>query len=217
MNGSIIIGSKDSTNLRIQSTVGQNIPVLFGSDYHEQQKKKYKRSDKLQKIVDIIVNDKLFGEIDSFFKESLLKFKAHPIDDPMFVQTEFDEYCDAQEQVDTIFLDKNELQQRSMIALAKCGDLSCDNSIITLCEKVWSIKAVEVPNPTLAPGLRVRSHSYLHLQEGSLERGEDSYNSNMFNLEETGHIGENGSMNSKGDSVDKLIKAGKNQLNKSEN
>jgi len=30
MNGCLLLGSRDSTNLRIQSTLGENIIVLFG-------------------------------------------------------------------------------------------------------------------------------------------------------------------------------------------
>ena len=132
--------------------------------------------------------------------------------DKMRICSDFDEYCKAQEQVDRIFLDKKELCKRSLTAIAKCGDLSCDNSIVQYCQQVWSIKSVEVPNPALNPVLRVRSHSYLHLQEGSLERGDESYSSNMFNLEEHGRV-DNHSLDSRGDSVDKLYN--KSRENKS--
>jgi hypothetical protein len=51
----------------------------------------------------------------------------------------------------------------------------------------------------------VRSHSYLHLQEsGSLERGDESYHSNMFNLEE-GKGGPDIESRS-GESLDKIYK-----------
>jgi glucan phosphorylase len=30
MNGSILLGSRDSTNLRISNTLGENVAVLFG-------------------------------------------------------------------------------------------------------------------------------------------------------------------------------------------
>ena len=56
---------------------------------------------------------------------------------------------------------------------------------MSYCQNVWDIKSVEVPNPSLNPVQRVRSHSYLHLQESaSLERGDESYHSNMLNLED---------------------------------
>ena len=97
-----------------------------------------------------------------------------------------------------------------MTALARCGDLSCDNSIVSYCQIVWNIKSVEVPNPSLNPVHRVRSHSYLHLQEsGSLERGDESYHSNMFNLEENvKNVGADlGSGDSRsGESLDKIYK-----------
>lgn len=35
MNGSILIGSKDATNLRIENCLGQNIVLMFGRDYFE--------------------------------------------------------------------------------------------------------------------------------------------------------------------------------------
>lgn len=83
--------------------------------------------------------------------------------DEYFIMTDYDSYCEAQQEVDRIFLDQNELCKRSLTALAKCGDLSCDKSIVTYCQQVWNIKSVEVPNPSLNPVMRVRSHSYLHL------------------------------------------------------
>ena len=36
MNGSILIGSRDSTNLRIERNLGDNIVLLFGQDYYSQ-------------------------------------------------------------------------------------------------------------------------------------------------------------------------------------
>ena len=49
------------------------------------------------------------------------------------------------------------------------------------------MKAVEVPNPSLNPVQRLRSHSHLHLQEsGSLEPVTESYHSNMFDLADNG-------------------------------
>lgn len=37
MNGSILLGSKDSTNQRIESLMGDGTTLLFGSDYYQQQ------------------------------------------------------------------------------------------------------------------------------------------------------------------------------------
>ena len=126
-------------------------------------------------------------------------------DDQYLIQTDFDSYCEAQNKIDEIFKSPAELSRRSLTALAKCGDLSADKSIVQYCQSVWNIKSVEVPNPSLNPGLRVRSHSYLHLQEsGSLERGDESYHSNMFNLDDVkdniqtrgmGDVGDNSNNN----------------------
>jgi len=93
-------------------------------------------------------------------------------------------------------MDKNELCRRSLTALSKCGDLSCDKSIVSYCQSVWSIKSIEVPSPSLNPVNRIRSHSYLHLQDSAdMLRDEESYHSNMFNrsnnmfdMDDTGKI-----------------------------
>ena len=72
-----------------------------------------------------------------------------------------------------------------MTALSKCGDFSCDQSVISFCQNVWKIKSVEVPNPATNPVQRIRSHNYLHLQDsGSLAGGEDSYTPSMQKLDE---------------------------------
>ena len=103
----------------------------------------------------------------------------------MNIHANYDSYCSAQAKADQIFQDPAELCRRTITALAKCGDLSCDKSIVQYCQNVWSVKAVEVPNPSLNPVQRVRSHSYLHLQESaSLDRGDDSYHSHSINLDE---------------------------------
>ena len=34
MNGSLLVGSRDSTNTRIENTLGDNICLLFGQSYH---------------------------------------------------------------------------------------------------------------------------------------------------------------------------------------
>ena len=83
--------------------------------------------------------------------------------DPGNIQANYDPYIQVQDQIDQIFVNPSELCKRSITMIAKCGDLSCDNSIVQYCSDVWQIKSVEVPNPSLSAVQRVKSHSYLHL------------------------------------------------------
>ena len=71
MNGSILLGSRDSTNLRIQETLGENVAVLFGQNYYEMQVKKCKQSDKVLGVIQEIIKGKLFGPIDNLLVEHL--------------------------------------------------------------------------------------------------------------------------------------------------
>jgi len=63
MNGSLILGSKDSTNLRIHATLGENVAVLFGSNYYEHRNHNFKKGEKLTKVVDALIKGKKFGQI----------------------------------------------------------------------------------------------------------------------------------------------------------
>jgi hypothetical protein len=33
MNGTLILGSRDATNIRVESSLGENVAILFGKDY----------------------------------------------------------------------------------------------------------------------------------------------------------------------------------------
>ena len=180
--------------------------VLFGSNYYEHRSYKYIKSIKLSQVVEALIVSKSFGPIGKSLADFIREIDSP--DDKTQIQADFDSYCQAQDQIDSIFEDSNELCRRSITALSKCGDLSCDKSIITYCERVWSIKAVEVPNPATNPVHRVRSHSYLHLQEsGSLERDDESYHSNMFNFDDGKGPTEGHSHDSRsGQSFDKIYK-----------
>jgi hypothetical protein len=65
-----------------------------------------------------------------------------------------------------------------------------------------------VPNPSTNPVHRIRSHNYLHLQDSnSLERGDESYHSNMFNFDENGKNVDSNSHNSRSrESYDNILK-----------
>jgi hypothetical protein len=130
------------------------------------------------------MDEKIFGEIGSKLRDYFEDIRTQK-NDPINIHANYDSYCAAQAKADQIFQDPAELCRRTITALARCGDLSCDKSIVQYCQNVWSVKAVEVPNPSLNPVQRVRSHSHLHLQESaSLERGDDSYHSHMINLDD---------------------------------
>lgn len=150
MNGSIVLGSRDATNTRIENTVGEDTVLLFGLTYQQQANKEYRKSEEFLNLIDKVINKKHFGEIHSPLKDVIQKMSNFE-SDVSFVQSDFDSYCEVQDKIDTIFMDQDQFCKRSLTALAKCGDLSCDNSIVSYCQDVWNIKSVEVPNPSLNP------------------------------------------------------------------
>ena len=65
MNGSILIGSRDATNLRIEKCLGQNIVLMFGKDYFERKDQASRtQSSSYRQIIEIMTKQKMFGKID---------------------------------------------------------------------------------------------------------------------------------------------------------
>jgi glycogen phosphorylase len=56
MNGSILVGSRDATNLRIEKCLGKDVCLLFGKTYFEQATSTPSKSVALQSIIDSIVH-----------------------------------------------------------------------------------------------------------------------------------------------------------------
>ncbi len=73
MNGSILVGSRDATNTRIENTLGEDIALLFGKTYQQQANGEYQKSKVFQELVDKVVHKKLFGEVQQPLKDEILK------------------------------------------------------------------------------------------------------------------------------------------------
>ena len=104
--------------------------VLFGSNYYEHRSYKYIKSIKLSQVVEALIVSKSFGPIGKSLADFIREIDSP--DDKTQIQADFDSYCQAQDQIDSIFEDSNELCRRSITALSKCGDLSCDNRLLRI-------------------------------------------------------------------------------------
>ena len=91
MNGSILLGSKDSTNLRIHHTLGENVAVLFGANYYEHRNYTYKKCDKLSQVVQAMLVSKLFGPVGQQLADFVKEIDS-PYDKTQ-IQADFDSYC----------------------------------------------------------------------------------------------------------------------------
>jgi len=70
MNGSLLLGSRDATNMRIDNLLGKDVVVLFGMTYYDHlQCDNNKRSPLVEKITNVILNDKIFGNVDPLLKD----------------------------------------------------------------------------------------------------------------------------------------------------
>ena len=131
MNGTLIIGSRDATNLRIEKCFGKDVCLLFGKTYFEHIQNSFENSGALKSIIEEIVHNQSFGEVDSDLKAYLISIESEH--DSMHIRDDFVSYCEAQDKADQVFLDPAELCRRSLTSLANCANLSCDESIVTYC------------------------------------------------------------------------------------
>ena len=95
MNGSLLLGSKDSTNLRIQNTLGENVAVLFGLNYYEHEEGSLAKSQQLKDIVNFVLTTSNFGNLSNnsrMYFQQLLTAK-----DPDYIHADFDSYLKGQE------------------------------------------------------------------------------------------------------------------------
>lgn len=94
MNGSLVVGSRDATNLRIERTLGENVCLLFGKNYFEHQSTTSQKSEALRSTIRSLVENKAFGSIDGELADYLTSIGNNK--DDGHVQDDFDSYCAAQ-------------------------------------------------------------------------------------------------------------------------
>ena len=152
MTGSLIIGTRDGANIEIAKEVGEQNVFFFGHDVRNverlREEMKFKKWDfigkPLRRVFDTILNN-TFGDT-SFMKDYINNILGG--NDFFLVCLDFYQYLEAQEKVDSTYLDKNSWYSKCIETICKMGFFSSDRSINEYAEKIWNIEPVEVPKPS---------------------------------------------------------------------
>ncbi len=142
MNGAVTIGTLDGANVEIRNQVGEDNFFLFGKTedrLDEMRQEGYHPQDfigpKLQEVIDLIQCGHFSGGDRYMFKPLLDNLIYH---DPFFVLADFDDYVDAQDEVNNRWTNREEWNRMSLLNTARSGFFSSDRSIRDYCQTIWN-------------------------------------------------------------------------------
>ncbi|ARK29122.1 Glycogen phosphorylase [Halalkalibacter krulwichiae] len=153
MNGALTIGTLDGANVEIRELVGDENIFTFGltSDevFRYQQAGEYRARDyynndrRLRNVMDLLVNQH-FSDDDVEFKDIFYSLLYN--NDEYFVLRDFDNYTEAQNNVQETYQQQSDWLQKSIINIAYSGNFSSDRTIQEYAEEIWQIKPTKIGN-----------------------------------------------------------------------
>ncbi len=146
LNGALTIGTLDGANIEIREEVGAENFFLFGLTSEEidaarrsgyQPAHYYEREDELRRALDMIAGGAFSPAQPGLFAPIRQALLEHG--DPYFVLADYRAYVTAQEQVDRLFVDRDEWTRRSILNVARMGRFSSDRAIREYASEIWGI------------------------------------------------------------------------------
>ncbi|KPL17399.1 MAG: maltodextrin phosphorylase [Bacteroides sp. SM23_62] len=150
LNGALTIGTLDGANIEIKDAVGADNIFIFGLTAQEVKDKReqgyqpkivYDSNPELKMTVDMIAEGYFSDRDKDLFKpitDTLLN------GDYYMILADFDDYLEAQENVNLMFKKKDEWNRRSIINTANMGRFSSDRTIIEYVNEIWKIIRVPI-------------------------------------------------------------------------
>lgn len=149
MNGAITLATLDGANVEIAKEVGEENIIIFGlKDYEVYQyynsgsynsREIYEKNKGIKKTVDRLIDNNYFKG-DKNFRElydSLVTYN-----DNYFILKDFEDYKKAQEQIGTLYRNKEKWFGMSVVNIAKSGTFSSDHTIKKYAQEIWDIKPI---------------------------------------------------------------------------
>ena len=147
LNGALTIGTLDGANIEIREEVGAENFFLFGLTSEEIEAARaagylpgsyYANDSELRRALDMIGE----GAFSPDQPELFLPIRQALLDhgDPYFILADYRAYVTAQEEVDRLFLDREEWTRRSILNVARMGKFSSDRAIREYAKNIWGIR-----------------------------------------------------------------------------
>jgi len=145
MNGALTIGTLDGANIEIANMVGDENIFIFGLKAHEVENLKQNGYHPRQYIEQSPMLKEIFKLVDGgFFSPHDLRLFAPIVQalseyDPYLVCADFDSYCQTQDKISKMYLNKDEWAKKSIINVAQSGFFSSDRTIREYAKEIWRI------------------------------------------------------------------------------
>ncbi len=152
LNGALTIGTLDGANVEILEEVGEDNIFIFGhtvegienlrSNGYEP-RKHYETDEELKAVLDWLSSDYFSpkeGNVLEDLPKSLLDWG-----DPFFVLADYRSYVEAQEKVNSAYLDQGRWASMAIRNVAGSGKFSSDRTIGEYASDIWKLNPLKVP------------------------------------------------------------------------
>jgi starch phosphorylase len=149
LNGALTIGTLDGANIEICHEVGAENMFLFGLTAEEVAELRayghdpwdcYHRNPQLKQALDMIASGHFSpGEADRYrpLFDSLTRDG-----DPYLVLADYAPYVSVQQDVDSLFRDRDEWTRRAILNVAHMGRFSSDRTVLEYASRIWGARPV---------------------------------------------------------------------------
>ncbi|MBF2073408.1 MAG: glycogen/starch/alpha-glucan family phosphorylase [Synechococcales cyanobacterium C42_A2020_086] len=157
MNGSLIMGTPDGSNLELRDAVGAENFFEFGLTVSEvaslqaagyQPSEYYQSNADLKAVIDLIESGALSAGDRELFRP-LVNLLLYP--DQYKLLADYAAYVDCQDQVGLVYQDSERWTRMSILNTARIGQFSSDRAIRDYCQEIWRIESFAQPLPEFAP------------------------------------------------------------------
>jgi starch phosphorylase len=153
LNGALTIGTLDGANIEIMTEVGPDNIFIFGMEAQEvaalrthgyNPREYYDREPELRRALDMIASGAFSPAEHDLFKpivDSLLS-KG----DTYMLLADYVSYVACQEEVGSLYRDRDEWTRRAILNTAGMGKFSSDRTIAEYARDIWGVKTLAVEN-----------------------------------------------------------------------
>ncbi|NJO80208.1 MAG: glycogen/starch/alpha-glucan family phosphorylase [Cyanobacteria bacterium RM1_2_2] len=145
LNGALVIGTLDGTNIELQSAIGAENFFQFGLTAPEVAQRRahsynpmevYYANPELRAAIDLIASGELAGGDGELFKPLVNLLLYY---DRYMLLADYASYLECQERVSRAYQDTAGWTRRSILSTARMGKFSSDRAIRAYCQEIWQI------------------------------------------------------------------------------